>query len=903
MSEAYKKNAEEIIKEFETNIDKGLTNEEVKSRQEEHGPNELAEQETKEWYELLFDNLNNIIVYLLAAAAILSIVLGDYIEAIAIFLAILISVLTGFIVEWKAAQSVDALQEMVLTTVNVLRDGEVTEVESNQLVPGDIMLLKDGDAIAADGRVIESNNFAAIESALTGESEPVDKDGEPVFEDEVPLGDRVNMVYSGTASTRGDAKVVVTSIAMDTEVGHVSKMLDDEGDEGTPLDREINRLGKVLIAIAVVAAIAVVVVGMLTGQELEGLIQMAIILAVAAIPEALPAVQTITLARGMDTMAKHEALVKTLPAVETLGSTSVIATDKTGTLTENQMLVSKVILQDDLIYAISGEGYKPEGKISKDGEELSLPDFGESTDLEQADEHEMLARLIAYGTLSSNAELSEADDDDEYSVDGDPTDGALTVLGHKAGLTESTLDEMGFTRQEELPFDSDKKYMGVIVDGPVRKLILKGAPDVMAKLGNLDEDANAYWKAANKSLTKEGMRVITLAEIELENDEEEIEEIIENLEGFPILGMYGIMDPPRQDVKESIKLTQNAGIQVKMITGDHPDTAKVIAQEIGLKEADQVMTGQDIDDSIDDEDFADRLYETGVFARVSPENKLQIVQALRERKEIVAMTGDGVNDAPALNGADIGIAMGIRGTEVAKESSDMILTNDRFSTIVDAVKVGRMIFDNIKKFVSFLFACNLVEITTIFLTIVFLLPMPVAPLHILYLNLIIDILPAITLSFEPGEADIMERKPRDPERGLINKYFLLQIGLSGLVIGISAFLMFGYFNGTDVSEAYAQTATFSAMALGQIMHIFNVRHPKGFGLDKTLLENKALIAALIASIGLLLVAVYVPFMQNVMGTENLSLMTWGILFVTAAIATGINHGVKKLIQHVEKKSK
>lgn len=899
MSEAYRKSAYEMIKELETDLNKGLTSEEVKNRQEEYGPNELEEQETKEWYEILFANLNNIIVYLLAAAAIFSIVLGDYIEAIAIFLAILISVLTGFIVEWKAAQSVDALQEMVLTMVDVLRNGEVTEVDSNQLVPGDIMHLKEGDAIAADGRIIESNNFAAIESALTGEAEAVDKDGEPVFDEEMPLGDRVNMVYSGTASTRGEAKVVVTGIAMDTEVGHVSKMLEDKEDDGTPLDREINRLGKVLITIAVVAAIAVIVVGMLTGQELESLIQMAIILAVAAIPEALPAVQTITLARGMDTMAKQEALVKTLPAVETLGSTSIIATDKTGTLTENQMLVSKVILQDHVIYDISGEGYKPEGVISQDGEELSLPEFGETKGFEQAGEHETLARLIAYGTLSSNVELSEADEDDEYSINGDPTDGALTVLGHKAGLTKNTLGEMGFTRQEELPFDSDKKYMGVIVDGPIRKLILKGAPDVMAELGNLDEEANNYWKSANESLTKEGMRVITLAEIELENGEEEIEEIIENIDGFPILGMYGIIDPPRQDVKESIELTQGAGIQVKMITGDHPDTAKVIAQEIGLKEAENVMSGQDIDDSVNEDDFADRLYETGVFARVSPENKLQIVEALRERKEIVAMTGDGVNDAPALNGADIGIAMGVRGTEVAKESSDMILTNDRFSTIVDAVKVGRIIFDNIKKFVSFLFTCNLVEITAIFLTIVFLLPMPVAPLHILYLNLIIDILPAITLSFEPGEEDIMERRPRDSERTLINKYFLLQIGLSGLMIGISAFLIFGYFNGSDVSDAYAQTATFSAMALGQVTHIFNVRHPKGFGLDKSILKNKALIAALFASFALLLVAVYVPFMQNIMGTEALNLMTWGILAGTVAVVTGINHGIKKLIQYLE----
>lgn len=901
LSEVYKKSIEEVLEELETNKEKGLTSDEVKSRQEEYGLNELEEHEAKSWMEILFDNLNNIIVYLLGAAAILSIFMGEYIEAIAIFLAILISVVTGFIVEMRAAQSVEALQDMVQTTVNVLRDGEMEEIDSNQLVPGDIIKLEEGDAISADGRVIESNNFAAIESALTGESEAVDKESETVFEEEVAIGDRENMVYSGTASTRGDALVVVTGTGMETEVGNVSKMLEGEKEDGTPLDREISRLGKVLIVIAVVAAVAVIIVGFMTGQELQGLIQMAIILAVAAIPEALPAVQTITLARGMETMANHEALVKTLPAVETLGSTSIIATDKTGTLTENQMLVSKVILKDDVTYDITGEGYQPEGTISKDKEEISIPELEEVSDLEEVEEHQALLRLIINGLLSSNAELAE-EDNDEFSVDGDPTDGALTVLASKIGLNVEKLNELGWERKDEFPFDSDKKYMGIIADGDTPKLILKGAPDVMVEMANLKDDDAKYWENANEELAQQGMRVITLAEVELEDGEQEIEEVIENLEFFSILGMYGIIDPPRQDVKDSIALTQGAGINVKMITGDHPDTAKVIAEQIGLNYADKVMTGQDIDEMADEENFGEQLKETGVFARVSPENKLQIVEALREHKEIVAMTGDGVNDAPALNGADIGIAMGIRGTEVAKESSDMILTNDRFGTIVEAVRVGRVIFDNIKKFVSFLFTCNLVEITAIFLTVVFLLPLPVAPLHILYLNLIIDLLPAITLSFEPGEADIMVRTPRNPEKGLINKSFLFQIGLSGLVIGVSAFLVFWYFNGTDVSNTYAQTATFSAMALGQLGHVFNVRHPKTFGLDKTILENKPLMGALVISILLLLIAVYVPFMQNIMNTEGLRLVTWGILVGVTVVVTFINYLIKKAIQRFSKES-
>ncbi len=895
MTEYYRKSVEETVEEFETDLEQGLMEDEVEKRQEQHGPNELEEHETKEWYEILFENLNNIIVYLLGAAALFSVFLGDYIEAIAIVLAILISVVTGFVVEWRAAQSVDALQDMVVTTVDVLRDGEVIEIDSDELVPGDIMLLKEGDAIAADGRVIESNNFAAIESALTGESEAVDKEEEAVFDEEVPLGDRSNMVYSGTASTRGNAKAIVTAIAMDTQVGYVSKMLENEDDEGTPLDKEISRLGKVLIAIAVVAALAVIIVGFLTGQELEGLIQMAIILAVAAIPEALPAVQTITLARGMETMANQEALVKTLPAVETLGSTSVIATDKTGTLTENQMLVSQVILKDGVEYEISGEGYRPEGEITQDGEPLSLSDFSELDRAGLDTEHEDLIRLILNGYLSSNATLEKDEDQDEYSVDGDPTDGALTVLGRKAGIDENLLDEMGWTRQDEFPFDSDNKYMGILVDGPKKKLILKGAPDVMGEMAGLSSEDKDYWKKANESLTQQGMRVITLAEVEVEDVDQDIEEVLESVDTFEILGMYGIIDPPRQDVQDSVELTQDAGIRVKMITGDHPDTAKVIAQEIGLADADKVMTGKEIDEAAESENLGERLLDTGVFARVSPENKLQIIDALRGHGQIVAMTGDGVNDAPALNGADIGIAMGVRGTEVAKESADMILTDDRFATIVDAVEVGRKIFDNIKKFVSFLFTCNLVEITAIFLTVAFLFPLPVAPLHILYLNLIIDLLPAIALSFEPGEPDIMKRPPRDSGGGLINKFFLFQVGLSGIMIGIASFLVFRFFYEAGVSATYTQTATFSMMALGQLTHVFNVRHGNRFGLDKSILDNKPLIGALLASLALLLLAVYVPFMQNVMDTEALSLTTWGILFGAAAVVTLVNHFIKKAV--------
>lgn len=922
MSDFYQYEKDDVIEEFDTDLEQGLSQSEVEERQEEYGPNKLAEQETPAWHEILLDNMNNIIVYLLAGAALLSLFMGDYIEAIAIVIAILISVLTGFFVEWRAAESVDALQEMVHTTVKVIRDGEEEEIESTELVPGDIIVLSEGDAIAADGRILENNNFQAIESALTGESEPVSKDEDEVFEEEVPIGDRANMVYSGTAATKGEAKVVVTATAMDTEVGHIQDMLDeDDEDEGTPLDQEINGLGKMLITVAIVAAVAVVGVGLFTGQELAALLQIAVILAVAAIPEALPAVQTITLSRGMQQMADRKALVKTLPSVETLGSTSIIASDKTGTLTENQMMVARIATQDENIYEVSGKGYEPEGQISKDEEDIDLEEMDGATQIEDIDEnYQDLARLIMNGVLSSNASLEigdedeeeeddqtedseEKDDSGEYTISGDPTDGALTVLGEKLNLTPEKIEEMGWERKDELSFDSEQKYMGVLVDGPTPQLILKGAPDVLVEMAQLDEETEKYWLDTNEKLTEEGMRVIALAGIPLDeldaSVDDDINDVVDNLEIFSLLGMYGIVDPPREDAKESVELTQKAGVQVKMITGDHPGTAGVIAEQIGIENADKAMTGEEIDESVDSDDFIDKVNEAGVFARVSPENKLQLIDAFRDDGKIIAMTGDGVNDAPALNGADIGIAMGIRGTEVAKESSDMILTNDRFGTIVDAVETGRVIFDNIKKFVSFLFTCNMVEISAVFLAVVFLMPVPLAPLHILYLNLIIDLLPAITLSYEPGEDDVMERPPRDPERGLVNRPFLIQVIGSGIILGITAFIVFVIFNNMGIDLEVARTGIFAFMGVGQLMHVLNVRHPDNFGLDKTILNNKPLIGAMIASVALLLISIYVPGLNSILSNVPLNLEIWGIILVAAVIATGINYLVKKGIHKFE----
>lgn len=910
MSENYTQPLDEILDQLDVDQEKGLSQDEVQNRQDEYGPNQLDDQEQKPIWKMLLDHLNNIIVYLLGAAALLSIFMGDYIEAVAIVIAVLISVLTGFIAEYKAQQSAEALQNMVDTQAKVVRAGSEEEIPANELVPGDILLLSEGDAISADGRIIEANNFAVMEAALTGESEAVDKDPDVELDGDESIGDRLNMVFSGTAVTRGTATVVVTEIGMDTEVGNISSMLENDGDQETPLDKEINQLGKALIIVAIVAAALVFVIGLINGQELTEMLHIAIILAVAAIPEAMPAVETITLSNGMNTMADHNALVKRLSSVETLGSTSIIASDKTGTLTENQMMVQAILLADGNHYQVSGSGYLPEGEISQDDEpiDLAVDDLTNEPDSD-------LFRFIRDGFLSSQATLvhdedladeSESDDEEaqrakEYSIEGDPTDGALTVLGHKIGLNDEMVDDQ-YEEVAQLAFDSNRKYMAVLMKPVEGKpfIIIKGAPDVLFDMADLSSDELSEWEDNNSQLAKQGMRAIALGRIEISDDnvsdwtEDDLTEAIDQ-ETIQLAGLYGIIDPPRSDVAESIKLTQDAGIKVMMITGDHPETAAYISGEIGIENADRVITGQEIDESVDKDDFADKVLEAGVFARVSPENKKQIIEALQAKDHVLAMTGDGVNDAPALSGADIGVAMGIRGTEVAKESADMILTDDRFSTIVDAVEVGRIIFENIKKYVSFLFTCNMVEIATILMTILLGLAMPLQPLHILFLNLVIDVGPAISLAYERAEDDVMKHPPRDKNSGLVTRPFLIQILISGIVLGLASFGLF-YLHDTILGYElnYSQTATFAFMAVAQLMHLLNVRKSDTFGLDTSLFQNKVMIGAVLISIGLLLAAVYLPVANGILATTGLELISWLYIMVGGIIATAFVYLIKRL---------
>ena len=883
MEKFYQRTINETSEFFKTDKKQGLTDEKVKEKLEKYGENSIRQQKSPSAWKLLWHNLNNLIVYLLFAAAVLSFTMGENTEGIAVLIAVLIAVATGFFTELRAQKSIDSLQKMIFTTAKVIRNGHLMEVESSTIVPGDILFLEEGDAVVADARLIKSKNLACIESALTGEAESTDKNAEDIYMEEIPLGDRCNVIFAGTAVTRGNGYAIVTETGMQTEVGKISNMLTGDKNSKTPLDVELDKLGKAIIIAALVAAFAVLIAGILTDQQFIEMAHIAIILAVAAIPEAMPAVSTITLSRGMKIMAEHKALVKSLSAVETLGATSIIASDKTGTLTENQMTVTAITLSSGEKYTVTGNGYEPSGSFLENGKIISVND------------HPDLAEIILNGALCTTSTLKE--DNGHFEILGDPTDGAFVVLGQKEGISRQTLLKKGTVKIAELPFNSDNKFMiSVYEKDAKRTLIMKGAPDVLIELAHPEKQVKEKFFHINHELASSGQRVMAVAQIKDYTGGLTEDELLHSFNGLKIQGFFGIVDPPRKDIKESIKIAQEAGIQVKMITGDHPQTASMIAREIGLNSYANTMTGIEIDRFYKDGKLKEHIADTAVFARVSPENKLQLVKALKEAGNIVSMTGDGVNDAPALNGADIGIAMGVRGTEVAKEASDMILTDDRFGTITDAIKEGRIIFDNIKKYVSFLFSCNMVEIITIFLSVIFLLPMPILPLHVLFLNLVIDIGPAMALAFEPAEDDIMKRQPRSRSDSLVNKKFLGRIILSGIVIGIVAFGFFNILLHTNHSLEYAQTATFTFMAVAQLMHIFNVRKNSGFGLDKSFFRNKILIFAILTSIGLQLIAVYVPFMNDLLGTTPIQASTWLVILTTAIVVTFVVKGLKKMFQ-------
>ena len=812
----YQGSREELLEKIKSNPKTGLSSSEAQARLEKYGPNKIESSNKKSMLEKIKEQILDPMVILLIVASIISAFTGDKIEAIIIIAIVIINAIMSIYQEGQAEDSVAALQKMSSPEATVVRDGKRGKVKAEDLVPGDIVILETGDIIPADIRLLDSRNLQIDESSLTGESVAVEKDAQAVYDTEVGIGDRSNSAFSSSIVTYGHGEGVITATGHDTEIGHIATSLDSVEDKETPLQRQLKELSKKLAILVIIVCILVFVVGYFRSNMtwLENFM-VAVSLAVAAIPEGLTAVVTIVLSIGMNRMVERKAIVKNLVSVETLGSTTAICSDKTGTLTQNEMTITKVFT-DFKEFDVAGSGYIPEGDISFEGETIA--------------DHDQIKLLMTVASLSNDANLIERNG--LYEITGDPTEGAMLTLAEKWGIVQEDLNE-AHPRIDEIPFDSDRKMMTTFheMDGTYYAMT-KGAPDIMinnsskimvdGKLEDFTEDMKRQVLEENTKLAKQALRVMAYAFKPYETLEGE-ELTTENIEREMVfVGLTGMIDPPRPEAKAAVAECHASGIDVIMITGDYFETALAIAKELGIAEhEDQAMQGSDLNNK-SEEEIREIVKTKRIFARVSPQNKVQLVNALQANGNIVAMTGDGVNDAPAIKNADIGISMGITGTDVAKDTADMILVDDNFATIVNAVEEGRVIFSNIKKFVGFLLSCNIAEVLIVFLSILFGLPSPLTPIQLLWLNLVTDAFPALALGVEPAEADIMERPPRDPSESILSGETGKNVILQSIAITISVLAAYiiglNYIFPNNIEGAH--TMVFATLITSELLRAF-----------------------------------------------------------------------------------
>lgn len=792
----YCQNNDELLKELSVDPKKGLDSQEVSIRLSRYGQNKLKEKKKKTTLQRFFDQFKDAMILILIAAAIVSFVVvcveqnwGELFEPALILLIVILNAIMGVYQEGKAEKALDALKNMSAPHARVIRDGKESIIDASQLVPGDIIKLEAGDFVPADAKLIHSAGLKSEESALTGESVPSEKDYLAEVKEGAPLGDRQNMVYSGCSITYGTATAVVTATGMDTEMGKIAGLLDNEEDTQTPLQQKLAQLGKYLGIMALAACAVIFVVGLVSGTPVLEIFMTAVSLAVSAIPEGLPAIVTIVLSIGVQRMVRKNALIRKLPAVETLGSASVICSDKTGTLTQNRMTLTKAYADGD-----------------------------SDTELISSSNSEKIRKLLMYGTLCCDGSVVFEDDEEKHL--GDPTETAIIVAAHKNGMEQGDLGEK-YPRLAEIPFDSDRKLMSTVnrIDGKI-VVIVKGAFDVMAKRcisGDLDAA-----KQMTESMSRDALRVLAIAYKEIDALPEQItSEELEN--GLHFMGLVGMIDPPRPEAKQAVALCRRAGIKPVMITGDHVVTASAIAKELGiLLDTDKAITGAELD-AMSDEELDKQVENIAVYARVSPENKIRIVKAWQRKGQVVSMTGDGVNDAPALKAADIGCAMGITGTDVAKGAADMTLTDDNFATIVDAVKEGRGIYANIKKVVGFLLGTNIGEVLTVFFAMVLWQKTPLLSMQLLWINLVTDSLPAISLGMEAVEDDVMDHKPKQKNEGIFAKGLGVKVVLQGVMFAIITLV--GFVIGEKVTGTIegGQTMAFTVLSLTQVLQAYNMR--------------------------------------------------------------------------------
>jgi Ca2+-transporting ATPase len=857
----------EVISTLKSDKDCGLSKAEANRRLAEHGPNELEAAGRVSPWSMLGEQFKNILIIILIIAIVLSALLGHTVEAIAITVIMLFAVLLGFVQEYRAERAIEALKKMAAPTATVIRDGEEENIPARDLVSGDIIFFRAGDRVSADARLIEAINLQVEEAPLTGESVPVEKQTAALDGSELAIGDRKNMAYAGTVVTYGRGRGVVVATGMQTEFGKIAKLLQSVETGKTPLQQNLDKVGHLLARAAIVVVLLIVALGFFRGQPLLEMLIFGIALAVAVVPEALPAVVTISLAIGVQRMVKRNALIRRLPAVETLGCTSVICSDKTGTLTKDEMTVRKIFIAGQML-DVSGSGYDPHGKFSRNGSAI--------------EPFPQLITLLSAGVLASDAHLSRDGYNGQWHIKGDPTEGALEVAAAKANLHRAELDSL-FPRVNEIPFTSETKRMTTLHESPHGIVAyLKGAPEVILNscAGQLTERGQASLDTSEREtillfarqMASEALRVIAVAQ--------KLDATLENAEKEMVfLGLVGMIDPPRLEAKGAVQVCKEAGIKPVMITGDHPLTAQAIARELGILRNGSIVTGVEME-AMNENELEERAKDIDVYARVSPAHKLRVVTALQKKGHFVAMTGDGVNDAPALKKADIGIAMGITGTDVTKEAAAMTLTDDNFASIVAAVEEGRGVFDNIKKYLMYLLSSNIGEICLMAAAILLGLPLPLSAVQILYVNLATDGLPALALAVDPPEADLMRRKPRNPRTGIFTRPVITLMLLGGLW---SAAVNIGLFtwalnSGRSIEEA--MTMTFVSLVLIQFFKAYNFRSDRNSVLNRPF-ANKWLNLAILWELALLALVVYLPLLQTPVGTFSLPLIDWVIVLALA----------------------
>lgn len=867
--------ASEVLRAVESSQD-GLSSSEVEARLKKYGPNKLQEEKKKSAFIRFLMQFHNLLIYVLLSAAVVTALLDHMIDTVVILGVVLINAIIGFIQENRAQNAMDAIKKMLAFHAIVVRDNSRQKVQSESLVIGDIVFMKPGDRVLADIRLLETHAFSAQEAPLTGESVAVEKSVKKVMP-EATLGDRSSMAFAGTTIAGGEAKGVVVATADRTELGRISGMLSSVETLTTPLVEQMDRFAKYLTFFILSFSLLIFLIGhFVKGLDFTEAFMAVIGLFVAAIPEGLPAVLTITLAVGVQAMAKRNAIVRQLPAIETIGSVSVICSDKTGTLTQNEMMVSSVVT-NDRDYNVSGAGYEPIGELYFKDEKVDI------------DTEERLKFLAKTSLLCSDAILKK--EGDSWKIEGSPTEGALVTFAHKAGFYADETRE-AFKREDKIPFDSKHKYMATLNHSHEGEsiIVVKGAAEIIIKMSEFEyvdahnekEIQTAYWEEKAKELASSGQRVLALAHKKVSNNKLTLD--FDDLkEGIVLIALVGLIDPPRPEAIEAIKECYSAHIDVKMITGDHLLTATAIGKTIGLRNCENVLSGADIE-KLSDEELESAVLDTDIFARTTPEHKLRLVKALQAHSKIVAMTGDGVNDAPALKRANVGIAMGKSGTEAAKESSEFVLTDDNFASIVNAVREGRRVYDNIKKVISWTLPTNASEASVIIVAIFFGMVMPITPIQILWANMITAVTLGIALAFEDEDKNIMKRSPRAIDEPILNRELIWHIVYVTTLFLIAVFGAFYYAMQNGATVEYARTLALNVLVFLEIFHLFYIRNLNIIELKLSdVLANRVVWSAVSVIFFAQIAITYTPFLQEVFLTASLTLFDFSMIFVCGVV--------------------